>query len=604
MQTGRYLHEAFSHFSDRGRQLATVGVVLGVALTAAACNGGHENIQYNNDQANLLSGQFAYMPGATQVDGGKALSISGLDRRIVEQDGSDGQPNPPVNEYGTYLSKVAGDFTVRATMQNVEGATLQLYSEPPTVMDEFRVEPSSLRFTLQNNTLQVKRWDGRGTNDLAHQYATETQDFTIADNDNVQLALTRQDNKLDITANGKDVGSIDAGNVFDKGTVWFGADAGDKPWKLSELTAEGVNGGAVEVGDVSKLALPNKSENALQELASKTRPGFLIGTAVSLAPYAKDQQYRNLLQNGNFGQITIENSLKWQNVEPQKPTDGSDNMSFQEGDALVDIAKRNGMKINGHAIGAFGEELPQWLTSLPYETDAQKEYIGQLLDDHITKAVSHYKGQVQSWDVVNEPFADYDTFDPDNGAIYRQNFWYKALGKDYIARAFKDAHAADPDAELWMNDFGLEMDDDRWNLALNLAKDLKAQGVPITGIGLQAHVYDIHGDKISASKLDARFKQAAEAGIKVKISEQDVDDGDGQTVQAQQFAAGLKPCIDNTNCVSYTMWGFDDAYDLYQEKNDAGQWQLQSGNDLIYKVSGGELKETPAVAALRDVLNQ
>ena len=133
---------------------------------------------------------------------------------------------------------------------------------------------------------------------------------------------------------------------------------------------------------------------------------------------------------------------------------------FHEGDALVALAQQHGLKVHGHTL-VFGEANPRWVRDLPA---AQLE---QTMTDHIAHVVGHYKGKVSSWDVVNEPFDDTE-WDQ-----LRPHLWERAMGESYIQKAFAAAHAADPNALLFMNDYGLEVDGDRWNALLALVNKLK-----------------------------------------------------------------------------------------------------------------------------------
>lgn len=132
-------------------------------------------------------------------------------------------------------------------------------------------------------------------------------------------------------------------------------------------------------------------------------------------------------------------------------------------------------------------------------------------DDYITTYVSRYKGKVAAWDVVNEAFED-------SGNAYRKSFWYTHLGSDYIEHAFRLAHAADPAAGLFYNDFSIEQDTAKLNAVLKMVNQFKEKGVPITGLGFQMHI-TIHTPN---SAIARAFKKAAATGLKIHISELDI----------------------------------------------------------------------------------
>lgn len=111
--------------------------------------------------------------------------------------------------------------------------------------------------------------------------------------------------------------------------------------------------------------------------------------------------------------------------------------------------------------------------------------------------MGHYKGKVYSWDVVNEPF--------DESGNFRKSIWYNNFGESYIADAFKLAHAADPSAKLYINDYNIEAVNAKSTAMYNLVKKLKSQGVPIHGIGIQGHL--IVGNVPTAAKIQANIER-------------------------------------------------------------------------------------------------
>jgi len=515
-----------------------------------------------------LSSGWTYLPGTTVQN--DTLLVSERTFAIVNQDGSGGQANPPVNLYGKHL-KVSGGFVVNAQLQNpaLTKATLRLYGDVPTIMDEFRIEPKSVRVTLNGATLTVERWDG---NTIQPAYS---RTFPVKPATQNQLRITRQNGQIAVNVGGIAVGTIPEQGVFAAGNVWFGAESQGGSWTLSNLTVGPLAGGTVQTIDTSALPTATKKVGGLQDLASKRRPGFLIGAAAALAPLAADDSYRQTLVD-NFNLVTTENALKWQFVHPAPNT-----YDFHEGDALVDFAARNGIKVHGHTL-VFGEANPQWVQKLPA---SEREAV---MLDHIKTVVGHYKGKIASWDVVNEPFDD-ETWDQ-----LRPHLWEQAMGDQYIPKAFQAAHQADPTALLFMNDYGLEEDGDRWDAMLGLVTKLKKQGVPIDGVGFESHVYTA-ADKINGSVLRKHFQQLAAVGLKARLSEMDVYSEDGQAVQASQYSQVLAACLNETNCISFGSWGVSDRYDWF--KDDDGS--VQQGQDLLWD---NNMQPTPAVGAMLQVL--
>lgn len=177
--------------------------------------------------------------------------------------------------------------------------------------------------------------------------------------------------------------------------------------------------------------------------------------------------------------------------------------------------------------------------------------VGQfsMLTDHVGTVARHYAGRVAEWDVVNEPLSDEDE-DYATRAGLRQHLWAKAMGESYIGDAFRAARAADPAAKLYLNDYGLEQDGERWDALLALSS---------------------------------------------RVSEIDVH-GENATVQARQYEAVLTACLKEPTCSSYTSWGITDRYGSTASDRS---YPLEPGDELLWDT---RLRPKPAVATLRKVL--
>lgn len=539
-----------------------------------------QNTHEIKNQSNLLDGQWSYMAGATKEKDGLRISNTGL--AIVEQDGSGGQPNPPINLFGTHLEHVK-DFRISAIFSDVRGkAMLQLYGQPPIIADEFRIERQSLRISLQDDYLYVDLWDGSGQQPVVSESA-KLENVT----EKTKVAVRHENGKIYVGANDKVIVSFPDHELFAPGTVWFGADA-SQSWLLSDLQAKPMGDSRLTIADSSTLKIPDSSSAGLQQLASAKRTNFTIGAAMALAPAATDPSYAQVAFGGTFGSMTTENALKWQFVHP-----GPDTYTFNEADALVALAKRNGLRVYGHTL-VFGEANPRWVQDLPTTTADQKTAVAKIMKDHIANVVGHYKGNIQSWDVVNEPLADYDNFDIEEGYTLRRHKWYQAMGEGYISEAFHAARAANPAAKLFINEYGLEENGERWDAFFALVKRLKAAGVPIDGVGFQAHVYD-EGDRIPTSDLRSHIRQLAKIGLVARVSENDVYSYEGTAVQANQYAEVFNACFSESNCVNYSTWGVSDRYDTY--KDDDGN--IAYGEDFLWSK---DMEPTPAVTRLQSLL--
>lgn len=516
----------------------------------------------------ILNGTWQYLPGT--VADPKGLRILPVNFAIVNQDGTGGQPNPGVNLYGTHF-EVSKDFSIEASLDEVTApASVQFYGEVPIIYDEFRIERKSVRATIVGANLTVSMWNGSSNQPSL----TQTVAYQPG-NGPLTLSMNRVGRNLVFYMNGVSVLTVKDSSIFASNQVWIGASADTQSWVLTDVQAAGINGGRATAVDTTTLAVtPN--DTGIQAMASKKRPGFTVGAAMALAPATSDNTYANVAFSGNFGSLTTENALKWQFVHPTQSI-----YTFQEADALVALAEKNHMAIHGHTL-VFGEANPKWIQDLPAN---QKE---AAMIDHIKTVVGHFKGKMATWDVVNEPFDD-DEWDQ-----LRPNMWYKAMGESYIAKAFNAAHAADPNAKLFINEYGLEEDGDRWNAMLALVKKLKQQGVPINGIGFQSHVYE-RADKINPTVMRKHFQQLAALGLLARVSEMDVYSEDGQTNQASQYSQVFGACLAEPNCINFTTWGVTDRYDMF--KDDDGSFQY--GEDFLWDHN---LKPTPAVTAIQQLL--
>ncbi|MFD3499312.1 endo-1,4-beta-xylanase [Streptomyces sp. NPDC058678] len=243
-----------------------------------------------------------------------------------------------------------------------------------------------------------------------------------------------------------------------------------------------------------------------------------------------------------FNALTPGNAMKWGSVEPTRGT-----FNWAEADQIVAFAEANGQQVRGHTL-VWHSQNPSWLTNGTW-TAAQ---LSGLMNDHIALEVGRYKGRLATWDVVNEPFNEDGT--------YRQTLWYNGLGADYIAQALTAARAADPAAKLYINDYNVEGVNAKSTALYNLVKSLKERGVPIDGVGLQAHL--ILGQV--PSTLQQNIQRFADLGVDVAITELDIrmqlpSDSTKLTQQAADYKAVVGACVAVARCVGVTVWGFTDS---------------------------------------------
>ncbi|GAB7192990.1 endo-1,4-beta-xylanase [Kineococcus sp. NUM-3379] len=274
------------------------------------------------------------------------------------------------------------------------------------------------------------------------------------------------------------------------------------------------------------------------------------------SPFLHDQQYRKHLA-AEFSSLSPENQMKWDFIHPER-----NRYDFAEADAVVEFAERNGQDVRGHTL-LWHSQNPAWLT----EGNFTDEELRAILKDHITTVVGRYKGRIDQWDVANEIFTD--TWNDPQGKVYLRttdNIWIKRLGPGIIADAFRWAHAADPQAKLFLNDYAVENINAKSDAYHALAKDLLAQGVPLHGFAFQAHLslqYPFPDD------FQANLQRFDDLGLETAVTELDVRmvlDESGKPTEAQlaeqarTYAGILEACLAVEECNSFTIWGFTDKY--------------------------------------------
>ena len=299
---------------------------------------------------------------------------------------------------------------------------------------------------------------------------------------------------------------------------------------------------ALLVGGIAAVpSAATATEEGLRGAARGT--GVRIGTAVDTTALAGDAPYRTAVGR-EFNAVTPENVMKWQVVEP---TQG--HYDWSQADQLVAFARAHGQLVRGHTL-VWHSQNPSWLTEDAF-TPAQ---LRDILRKHIFDEMGHFRGKIWAWDVANEVFNDDGTL--------RDTIWLRALGPDYIADAFRWAHQADPHAKLFLNDYNNEGVNAKSDAYYALIKQLRAQGVPVQGFGIQGHLalqYGLPGD------VAANVRRFDALGVKTAFTEVDVRmvlpaDPIKVAAQAEGFATMLRACLLVKHCISYTLWGFTDKY--------------------------------------------
>jgi len=550
-------------------------LILGILLAT------HSFIQYNNRTIDFITQNkdWQYFPGATVTE--KDIHFLPLHRVIAHQDGSVGQPNPPVNIGGPHLH-VKGDFQITAVTSQIDKqASFRLYASPPIVYDQWRYESPSIAIIIdtEKNLVTARIWDGSSSHSMdIRTYETPLKPETI-------ISLEHIQDKINIIVNSQTLGSMPDHHIFDSGNVWFGADgkAGSNGWTLASLRAEALKTGRVEIVSPPSLIIDQSDQNSLRNLADAHPRKLNIGAAVSVGPLLTDEQYKNLAI-GQFNMLTPENSMKPQFIHPQP-----DIYSFEQSDQLVDIALKNNMTVHGHAL-VYDKSSPEWMTK---SLKAERQ---EIMLSHIKAVVDHFKGRVAEWDVVNEPFSKKHALYGFGKTGLEPNIWFEAMGEEYIDLAFKTARQADPTAKLYLNDYGVENDGQHWDALLALVKRLKQRGIPIDGVGFEAHVYT-DGDYIKATEFRKHIKTLASLGLLTRISEIDVT-GEDPKEHINQYVKALDICLQEPSCTSYTTWGIADKYGSTTRSD---RYPLIYGTSLLWDK---DMNAKPAYDALQKRLQQ
>lgn len=238
--------------------------------------------------------------------------------------------------------------------------------------------------------------------------------------------------------------------------------------------------------------------------------GILYGCAVRQPFLESSPHFRAaVVREANI--IVPEHELKWKPTQPnRRPAD------YQGAEAIWAFANKSGLALRGHTA-AWHVNLPAWVTE-----DLSAPGGRDLLLGHVREVVGHFRGRVMEWDVVNEAIEPRDGLD----GHLRNSPLYRAGGKTYVADCFQSAHEADPDALLFYNEYGLTYqtmaEDQRREATLRLLSNLKRQGIPVHGLGIQCHLKV--GNRFNAKVFRNFIAEVAALGLQIRITEFDVDD--------------------------------------------------------------------------------
>lgn len=258
---------------------------------------------------------------------------------------------------------------------------------------------------------------------------------------------------------------------------------------------------AVSVCLACSCTAPPKAEPTLKD-ALKGK--FYIGAALNEAQITGQDTAGVRVLEQHFDAIVAENSMKSMHIHPEE-----NRYDFSIADQFVALGERNGMWITGHTL-IWHSQLSRWFCVDENGNNVSPEVLKQRMKDHISTIVGRYKGRIKGWDVVNEAILD-------DGSMRKSKF-YEILGDEFMELAFQYAHEADPDAELYYNDYN-EWHVGKRDAIVAMVRRFKEKGIRIDGIGMQGH---IGMDYPAIEDYEAAILAYANEGMKVMVTELDM----------------------------------------------------------------------------------
>lgn len=298
------------------------------------------------------------------------------------------------------------------------------------------------------------------------------------------------------------------------------------------------------------LVILQPSEAALPALRQAAT--INIGAAVQPQYLQNEPAYRDTFAR-EFNTLIPENAMTFAALSPARGQ-----YNFANADTLVNFAASNSMKMRGQPL-VWYDQVPDWFKNGTFSRDQSIA----ILREYIAAVVGRYKGRIAEWDVVMDAFDD-------SQAALRQSIWAQRIGQDYVEIAFRAAREADPNALLFISDYGNEGMGGKSDVMFNAVQYLVGRGVPINGVALQLHTS--LASKPNPANVTANMARYAALGLKVEITAMDVRVQDAGGVnpanldaQAQVYRDMLDVCLKASNCVGFNTWGFTDKYTRTQD---------------------------------------
>ncbi len=287
---------------------------------------------------------------------------------------------------------------------------------------------------------------------------------------------------------------------------------------------------------------------------------FYIGTAMNARQITgKDTAGINVIKD-QFKAIVAENCMKSGPIHPKE-----NEYNFKLPDQFVEFGEQNDKFITGHCL-IWHSQAPRWFFTDDEGNDVSREVMIERMKKHISTVVGRYKGRIKGWDVVNEAIME--------DGSWRKSKFYQIVGDDFIKLAFQFAHEADPDAELYYNDYN-EWFPGKRDAIVQMIRDFKSEGIRIDGIGMQGHIGMVSP---SLEDYEAAIVAYANEGMKVMVTELDMSilpnkrrDVSADIATSFEYQQELNPYTDGVPEEKMTEWDnrMLDFFRLFLKHSDA-----------------------------------
>ena len=569
-----------------------------------------------------ITGNDNYLSGALRVMNGRVMVMNDSEAaKTGKLRGALGAKPNPSEAVAFVFGKgvLGGTGSIGGTVDNYGTIEPGVDGSGLLTLCNFAAEKKANLILHPNSVIRVKARSAGLNNGLSVSgdvtYNPMTENFMTSDKMPVIDIVVADDAQLKI---GDEISVIYyANHINDKEGQWhFDVRANKYTWEVVENMTTGISGGyllnvrLVSLDDMTNQDNPDDLtqqestmgafyDDGVDELTDKkslkyyaNQNGKSIGTAISL--YKNDLTDSTLPETEavgfQFNMLVAENEMK-----PEAFGGKNGSFYFGTADKLVNFANRKKMAMRGHCL-VWNQQSPDWISSDGGKTNDKnwtREEALDIMKKHITNVMQHYKGKVREWDVVNECLDDNQSAvrtNPEAYELKKNCVWQQAIGDDYVDSAFVYARRADPDALLFLNDYGVEFQGKAKSAAFyNLAVHLKNAGIPIDGVGLQCH-FSI-GD-VDSVMLDNTIRRFEEAGLQCIITELDMGIPDTSDKNLEEQARSYRVITDimlnHDNCTSMVIWGL----------KDNNSWR-ETSNPLLFTA---QLDKKPAYYAVRSAL--